>query len=162
MRGKKIDNNFVANFVSSCVKDGVCLPNLISSRAKQEMNEIDEKIKSILNLKERRSKLLDVVLSFEEPKLKDDIKEELEFQFNQLGNKISSKALIDDIANMGKQSVVFSDAEEKPPLFYIIKKLLKLKVLIQAKNNFYRPGINFQLYKEFLDKFFETEVIRGF
>lgn len=65
MRGKKSDSAFVAQFISESIQEGMETPAQIAQRAKEQIAEIDEEIKAIEGKKIRRSKLLDVILTFE-------------------------------------------------------------------------------------------------
>jgi len=61
MKGKKLNTEFVANFIAECASQGLETPNQIVDLAKQQINQIDEEIKSITVKKQLRSQLLDVI-----------------------------------------------------------------------------------------------------
>jgi len=65
MKGKKTDPIFVASFIQESVLSGAETPDQIVARAKEMIVEIDEKIKAVEESKRTRSKLLDVIASFE-------------------------------------------------------------------------------------------------
>lgn len=67
MRGKKIDTQFVSDFITNCVQNGYDTPDTIVAQANKRITEIDDAIKKIELQKIERSKLLDVVNSFEKP-----------------------------------------------------------------------------------------------
>lgn len=67
MRGKKSDSAFVAQFITESVQEGMETPDQIVQRAKDQIAQIDEEIRAIEAKKIVRSKLLDVILSFEKP-----------------------------------------------------------------------------------------------
>lgn len=65
MRGKKTDPKFVSSFIQECVQSGFETPEQITKYAKHLINQIDEDIKAIERKKIKRSKLLDVIASFD-------------------------------------------------------------------------------------------------
>lgn len=65
MRGKKIDSEFVSNFICECVSAGNNTPDAILARAEKIVSQIDEEIKEIEKKKIYRSKLLDVIATFD-------------------------------------------------------------------------------------------------
>lgn len=69
MRGKKVDNEFVSDFITNCIKSGIDTPESILAAAQTEINEIDKLIRKVEDKKKRRAKLLDVASSFEKPKV---------------------------------------------------------------------------------------------
>jgi hypothetical protein len=80
VRGKKINNEFVSNFVLECVAIGKTSKEEISEIAKQKIDQIDEYIKTAEELKKTRSKLHDVLLSFEGRKVKDKSEDRVALQ----------------------------------------------------------------------------------
>lgn len=65
MRGKKVDTDFLSQFISQCVGKNIFTQDDIVKQAKSEISNIDEQIKKVEKLKVVRSKLLDVVSTFE-------------------------------------------------------------------------------------------------
>ncbi len=65
MRGKKTDPVFISQFIQESVQNGVETPDQIVQRAKRMIEQIDEEIKAVESKKIIRSKLLDVIASFE-------------------------------------------------------------------------------------------------
>lgn len=76
MRGKKVDTNFLSQFLSDCLSRNITEQENIVERAKSKIAEIDEQIKEAEKLKVIRSKLLDVVSTFEKttPSRKEEIR----------------------------------------------------------------------------------------
>lgn len=68
MRGKKIDYEFLCSFISKNVSAGKLSSSEILEEAKQQIEDIDNKIKEVESLKKIRSKLLDVVSTFDNKK----------------------------------------------------------------------------------------------
>lgn len=65
MRGKKVDTDFLSQFISQCVLKNIVSQDDIVEQAKSEISNIDEQIKKVEKLKIVRSKLLDVISTFE-------------------------------------------------------------------------------------------------
>lgn len=65
MKGKKIDKEFVSDFIKECIKNNKITPSEFISEARFQISEIDNKIIEVVKLKPLRSKLLDVISSFE-------------------------------------------------------------------------------------------------
>jgi hypothetical protein len=60
MRGKKVDNEFISNFIESSVNEGCVSLEGLMSKVNSQLNLIDNKIKEAESLKKTRCKLLDV------------------------------------------------------------------------------------------------------
>jgi hypothetical protein len=67
MRGKKVDSEFLSGFISKCVGQNKVAQEDIVKAARQEIAAIDAQIIEVEKLKVTRSKLLDVVNTFEKP-----------------------------------------------------------------------------------------------
>ena len=65
MRGKKSDPDFVVNFIEDCCKKGKTSSYEIIDEAKKQIKDIDDKIKEVEYLRKVRSKIHDVIFSFE-------------------------------------------------------------------------------------------------
>ena len=76
MRGKKIDSEFLSEYITKCIVLGKHSQEEIVNEAKKEIDNIDSKIKEAEKLKILRSKLLDVVCAFDKskPSHKNDVK----------------------------------------------------------------------------------------
>lgn len=59
-----MDDNFVAEYITDCAKNGVASPPEICEKAKEEIKNIDQKILEINSLRMRKKNLLDVLKSF--------------------------------------------------------------------------------------------------
>ncbi len=65
-KGKKIDHEFVSEFIQKCVKENKKTSKEIVLEAKEIIKKIDKQLIKINELKKKRSKLLDVIGSFDE------------------------------------------------------------------------------------------------
>ena len=60
MRGKKVDSEFISNFIEESIKEGDMSLATLMLKVNCQINSIDQKIKEVEELKKIRSKLLDV------------------------------------------------------------------------------------------------------
>jgi hypothetical protein len=151
MRGKKIDSEFISEFISNCVTTGIDTPEKISSHAKKIINDIDEEIKKIEKQKVYRSKLLDVLSTFDKPiKNKPE-----EIKILSL-YKIQNQNMCNEICKMLKDSVIAIDVLQKKfskpnDVMFSIKQLIENKVVHKLGQNILR-GENFEEYLKFVLK----------
>ncbi len=61
MKGKKPNSEFVANFISANISNGISSSQQILATAKERIQEIDRQIMAVSALKKERSGLLDVI-----------------------------------------------------------------------------------------------------
>lgn len=151
MRGRKKDPEFLSNFISSCVSIGKSSSEEIVNQAKEEVNLIDEKIKEVEILKIRRSKLLDIISTFDV--LEKDYKQEKEIlSFFNISNINVCKFICDNI----KKSVIkiedlYNHGYDNHDILFCIKQLLEHKIISKSGNLLLR-GENFQEYLKFVLK----------
>src|SRR5258708_26227469 len=67
MKGKKIDSEFLSTFIDRCVQQDRLKAEEMVQTAKYEIEKIDQKSMETEKLKIRRSKLLDVITTFQKP-----------------------------------------------------------------------------------------------
>lgn len=72
MKGKKANPEFVSSFIQQCAHQGIQTPEAILQEAKDQIEQIDQEIKDVINKKALRSKLCDVVEKFGSPKDKSE------------------------------------------------------------------------------------------
>lgn len=65
MRGKRVDTEFVSNYITDCVKIGCNTPDTIIEYTKKSIDKIDQQIKEVERQKALRCKLLDVLITFD-------------------------------------------------------------------------------------------------
>ena len=75
MKGKRLDQEFIGQYISDCISKNIISSDDMVSHAKQRINEIDGKIKEVEFLKQERSKLLDVIQSFQRTEKTNNSKE---------------------------------------------------------------------------------------
>jgi hypothetical protein len=149
MRGRKIDSQFLTNFISCCVVNGQVTPDEMADVAQKEIDFIDFEIKKVENLKLRRSKLLDVIATFKEP-VKNNKEEARILSFFQIQDPHICKFICDMIKdkpfNRNKLgSYPFSDHD----INFCIKQLLEHRVIAKVGETILR-GEEFDEYLKFV------------
>ena len=153
MRGKKIDTSFVSEFVSNCVNENKTTAEEISAKAKSLIEEIDIKIREVEDLKKTRSKLCDVIISFDRS-AKNKSEDRLILDFHSIEDK---KLSLEFISSMEKDNhVIFKFPEMgnfKDPqgMIFCIKQMLALKIIDRQEDIFMRAE-NYESYTDFLYK----------
>lgn len=148
MRGKKVDKDFLSEFITDCVKLNIDSPNEILNEAKKQIVEIDNKIKEIDKLKVLRSKLLDVVITFGEKE--NNTKELQQLNFFNIKNKELSKYICNlvedkDISIQSLKTTHFPVEDT----MYCVKQLIENNILLKngdyiGKSSLYDDYIEFQ------------------
>lgn len=149
MRGKKSDPEFISQFISKCLQQGIVITEDMVNRAKQDIQEIDNKIIEVEKLKVVRSKLLDVVLALdklevktEEAKLLPLFKLQYPQTCKQICDNISHKNPDDDYCILGVKD---------PEVLFCLKQLLEAKVIARTPGTHnVVQGERFQDYMEFI------------
>jgi hypothetical protein len=149
MRGKKSDSAFVAQFISESVQEGIETPDQIVQRAKKQIAQIDEEIRAIEAKKIVRSKLLDVILSFEKM-AKDKTEEAKLLPFFDIQYPAKCKEIC----------IIMKDAKSLPidwathgtgdaTTVFCFKQMIERKI-IDRKGNVLVPGERFAEYWKFV------------
>lgn len=147
MRGKKIDNDFLSNFIAECATSNKSTTEEVLFEAKNEISLINEKVKEVERLKIRRSKLLDVITVFEENSKKSLSKEsEMNLSYFNIQNQHICKFLCDSLKN---NSLIINSIESniysKSDILYCIKELLEHKIIYRTGECLFR-GAKFENY----------------
>lgn len=152
MRGKKSDQVFVAEFIQRCAVSGFETPDAIVGYAKVLIEKVDEEIREIENKKIFRSKLLDVILTFE--KQTKSTSEDAKFlSFFKLEYPRMCKFICDIVKKspieVGEKMQALGSGENDPTMRFSIKQLLECKVLSRVGNQVGR-GERFDEYITFV------------
>ena len=149
MKGKKINTEFVTNFINNCIIDGKISSNEIVSLAKESIANIDNKLKEINNLKINRSNLLDVISSFETPSNKSNIDDIKKLSYYKIGDLNCCKYICNKIENknMDINQICYdlSDLFSKSEIIFNIKQLVCNKILHKI-NEVVLRGDNYEDY----------------
>jgi len=145
MRGKKTDPSFVSFFIQESIKDGAQTPEDIVLRAKKIITKIDDDIREIELAKKTRSKLLDVISTFEKTN-KDHTEEARLLDFFKLSDPKTCKFICDMVK---VKPLDKSETNLDPDARFAIKQLLDCKVLARAGERIAR-GERFDEYMTFV------------
>jgi len=151
MKGKKTDPEFVASFIQESVLAGAQTPDEIVARAKKMIIDIDEEIKAIELNKKKRTKLLDVIASFEIVK-KDRVEEAKLLPFFKLNYHSTCKSICVLIRMQGKLPNCghgILDAEELQNFYFSVKQLCEAKI-IENSEGYLTGGERFVEYMKFV------------
>ena len=152
MRGKKSDQVFVAEFIAEAIQHGIETPEEIIKDAKKKIEQIDEEIRAIEAKKILRSKLLDVILTFEkQTKVTSDNAKFLSFFKLDYPNhcKLICECVKNTPIQIGDKFQVMGSGENDPHMKYSIKQLLECKVLHRTGNQVTR-GERYDEYMTFV------------
>lgn len=143
MRGKKSDPKFISKYISTLVAGGITSSDDILQAAKDEVSSIDSKIKEMEDLKVRRTKLLDVISSFEKKSLPQDNGRSLPLytlEYPQL-----CKLICDTVAVKNNVSVGEWEVDQNSTFIFCLKQLLTHKILSRCDDTISR-GERFEEY----------------
>lgn len=146
MRGRKIDNEFVSDFILSCINTGHNSNDKIIELVNRKINAIDDKIKNINSLKEERSKLLDVIIKLDHNKKAN--KEKIFLPFYGVSYRKIAANIVDII---NKETKINYSLLIDSDFIFTIKQLLMLNVL-KIEKDLIMAGEKFENYMEFINK----------
>lgn len=152
MRGKKSDRAFVAEFITEAVRHGIETPEEIIRDAKKKIEQIDQEIKAIEAKKIIRSKLLDVILTFEK-QVKTTSDNASLLPFFKLEYPNMCKFICDTVKKspmkIGEKMQAIGSGDNDPTMRFSIKQLLECKVLSRSGDQVSR-GERFDEYMTFV------------
>lgn len=143
MRGKSIDVDFISGFVQECVANGKQTPKEIASEARIKIDRIDDQIRQVENLKGERSRLIDVVNSFDSSE-ENDSAESGTFATSAC----LSDALTNQIYSFVKESKLISINDllekfghgNKNKIFLGVKQLTEAGLVARDESKKFVPG----------------------
>lgn len=151
MRGKKTDPTFISQFISESVQNGMETPDQIVTHAKNLINQIDEEIKSIETKKATRSKLLDVIETFEK-KAKDTAKDSGLLSFFDLQYPTECKEICETLKYLASEMPIDSwktMMSDGATVKFCLKQLLERKILFR-EGDILKRGERFDEYMTFV------------
>lgn len=148
MRGKKTDPAFVSSFIQECVQNGFETPEQITKQAKHLINQIDADIQEVEKKKIKRSKLLDVIASFEEAK-RDKSEDAKLLPFFELKYPEACQHLCGLLKKLSSVSTNLS-GEVPLDVRFSIKQLIEAKVIDRIGEQLVQ-GERFEEYMIFLE-----------
>ena len=126
MKGKKADAAFVADYVLKCAKKKIASPEEIIKEAESEISKIDDILKSVIDLKKKRSKLVDVVSVFQ-TKEKEVSTDKAKLDFYTIKDLKFASSFIEALPVLD-ECEFFTEVVSKEAMF-LIKQFVNLKVL---------------------------------
>lgn len=149
MRGKKIDSDFLSAFIAKCVSQNKTAQEDIVMLAKKEIATIDLQIIEAEKLKVIRSKLLDVVNTFDKPQMPH--KEEAKIlSFFRIQNPKICKFICDLLK---KETIrvdqLYSSEFSSADILFCVKQLQDHKI-ISRMGDFLIRGDKFDKYSKFV------------
>jgi len=144
MRGKSVDIDFISVFVEECVAKEMATPSDIASEAKIRINNIDHEIRRIETLKNERSKLVDVVNSFdsdEEAEDENSVFATDDCLSDDFTNQIA-KYIGANLAGVSIKQILlqFGGDSLKEQIFFSVKKLAESGLTVRNTDRNFVPG----------------------
>ena len=151
MRGKKIDSEFVVNFIQQCVSNNIVSSNEIVNEAKNKISNIDEQIKQVEQLKRIRSKYLDVIESLK--KEHKDISSDIVSFFDIKDIDISRYICLAVKHNVSFDEIINCGRFKSDDIFFCIKQLLEHKIIVKDSSHF----IKHDSYDKYMNQVLKEE-----
>jgi hypothetical protein len=154
MKGKKVDNSFVSEYISESCANGKCTPDEIVKSALAKVCEIDEKIIEVENLKKLRSKLKDVIIVFNRNQQAGPQLDSVLINFYRMKDKKLAQLICDKIfsySNVSEIRKAFPSTEE----IFCVKQLLEFNILQRFEETI-KAGENFPAFKSFIKENYEV------
>jgi hypothetical protein len=129
MRGKKKDPEFLSKFIAECVGNNKFTAEEIVSEAKNRISVIDNKIKEVENLKLVRSKLLDVISTFDESAKVISSKEIKALEFFKIQYPNICKEICNNLKTTNMDISWLHSKFSNQDIVFCIKQLLELKII---------------------------------
>ncbi len=147
MRGRKIDSEFLSQFITDCISNNKTSTDDIISCAKIQIESIDNKIKEVEELRLKRSKLLDVVLTFEKTDNSRKVHESKILLFFKIQNSHICKFICDNMKESAiKLESLYNRGYSIQDIVFCVKQLIEHKVISKAGDYLLRG----ELFKEYL------------
>lgn len=154
MKGKKVDIDFMNQYIVDCISDGLVTMESILSITKNKISEIDKQIIELEKLKKMRSKLIDIVNSFDKSE-KDNSKAKTILKFFSVENKDIAKLIINSLdSNLCvKYQTILHKCHNYPlsDLSKCLKQLKDLDIIIYNNDDIF-AGSFFEGYKRFISQ----------
>lgn len=145
MKGKKIDTEFLSEFIQECVQLGLESPEDFANRAKILVAVIDDEIRNVERKKATRSKLLGVIASFETPVKPDKTEESKSLPFFNISYPEIAREICKELLYIGPAKA----SPTKPEIIFCFKQLVEYHVIDKSGDHFVR-GKTFDDYIKFI------------
>jgi len=124
-------------------------PIEIADRARTLIQEIDEEIKKVEKRKIMRSKLLDVISTFDKPIKTSNLEEVRALSFFKIQNPAVCKRICDALKKAPSTIEMLAVGSSVEDVMFCVKQLLEHKVIHKSSNLFLR-GDMFEEYLKFV------------
>lgn len=134
MKGKKIDTQFLSQFIAQCIDNDLVNQEDIVRKARLEISGIDDQIKKVEKLKIVRSKLLDVISVFD--KQKTSHKEEIKIlSFFQMQNPDVCQNICHQLQDENlKIEDLYLGQYPVADIIFCVKQLIEHKIIAKVGN----------------------------
>jgi hypothetical protein len=147
MRGRKVDTEFLTNFITACVEAGKFSSEDILKEAQNKIEKIDTQIKEVEKLKAIRSKLLDVVLTFDKTPKEIQSEDSKILTFFKIQHPHICKFICDSVKDSAaKIESLYNNTHNKTDILFCIKQLVEHKVISKVGEVLLRG----ELYSEYI------------
>lgn len=144
MKGKKVDSEFVSQYISECIRHNITSSDDMAARARAKIVIIDEKIKEIEKMKIERCKLLDVIYTFQK-KEKIEKKDSKTLSFYKISNHNICKHICDSLKEKPVELKMITDSFSIADVIFCIKQLIEHKVICKT-GKYFSKGELFEEY----------------
>lgn len=155
MRGKKIDTDFLSQFILECVATGNSSSEDIIKIAKSQIEDIDVKIRDVEKMKIVRSKLLDVICSFDLSKKEVSKTDKKILSFYDIQNMHISKYICDLLKDNDNIKVTLikgkNNSFKETDVAWCIKQMLSHKIIYKL-HDIIMKGQEYDNYLNFVMK----------
>lgn len=144
MKGKKVDSEFLEKFITECVKCGIDTPQEIAARARSIILDIDNEIKRLEQRKIIRSKLLDVINTFDKQNKQSKFEGAKILDLYKIQNPLICKFICD---NLNKESIDKLTKTNYPSddVLFCIKQLIEHNIIVRSGSKL-TPGTMYNEY----------------
>jgi len=150
MKGKKIDSAFIAEYIGQCIQAEYLSSEDMVRCAEEEIKKIDREIQAVEKLKIRRSKLLDVITTFQKPQKTSKVQEAKLISFYQIQHPEICKFICDSLRECPLTKDQLMNLEYSVhDINFCIKQLVEFKVIAKIGDSFLR-GHMFEEYTKFI------------
>lgn len=151
MKGKKVDAEFVSQFISDCIRQGLDSQVQIVEHAKDLVRSIEGEIKRIEEQKLVRSRLLDVITMLEKPVKADKTTDIQLLSFFKIEDPHICKYICDKVKGRFLKSEDFMIKQFKhEDVLFCLKQLIEHRILVRLPDQLITAGEMFDEYIKFV------------
>jgi dGTP triphosphohydrolase len=142
MKGKKKDLSFINSFIEDCINNSITNAEDIANLALEEISIIDEQIKKIEYLKEKRCKLLDVIEMFDK-KEKNFILDMKILRLHSVHNKNIAKLICSSLLKSQCLNIsnLFNLSKKQDDIIFTIKELIENDIIIKNDESIFQGAM---------------------